>query len=217
MRRAEAEPVAVAVFAKAPVPGVVKTRLIPRLGPERAARLQEGMTRRMVAAAIAAGLGPVSLWCWPDTAHPLFQDLHTNLCVELRSQGEGDLGQRMLDCFSTLCPACPVLLVGSDCPALDAAALRQAAAALRAGVDAVFLAAEDGGYVLAGLRRADPALFRDMAWGGERVMEETRKRLGRLGWRWAEPSCLWDVDRPEDVERLRASGLLNEWFLENGA
>lgn len=217
MPPAEAQPAAIAVFAKAPVPGAVKTRLIPALGAERAARLQAAMIRRVVTAAVESGLGPVSLWCWPHTAHLLFQDLHTRLGVELWSQCEGDLGQRMLHCFSSLCRAGPVLLVGSDCPALDGRALRRASDSLRAGADAVFLPAEDGGYVLAGLRHAEPRLFESLQWGGPNVMAATRERLERLAWRWAEPLRLWDVDRPEDVERLRVSGLMSEWFLENGA
>lgn len=71
--------------------------------------------------------------------------------------------------------------------------------------------------MLAGLRQAEPRLFQGLQWGGPAVMAATRACLERLAWRWEEPLRLWDVDRPEDVERLRASGLMSEWFLENGA
>jgi glycosyltransferase A (GT-A) superfamily protein (DUF2064 family) len=101
-----------------------------------------------------------------------------------------------------------VLLMGSDCPSLTAADLRAAARALREGHDAVFCPAEDGGYVLVGLSQAMPALFDAMTWGTAIVMEETRQRLRNLGWRWHELPVHWDVDRPQDYQRLVREGLL---------
>jgi glycosyltransferase A (GT-A) superfamily protein (DUF2064 family) len=95
-------------------------------------------------------------------------------------------------------------LVGSDCPVLTAEYLRDAAAALAGGNDAVFGPAEDGGYLLIGLARKPSAqLFEGIAWGTATVMQETRKRLARFDWRWHELTTLWDVDRPEDLLRLR--------------
>jgi hypothetical protein len=80
--------------------------------------------------------------------------------------------------------------------------LARAFALLDGGADAVVGPAEDGGYVLLGLRRMDKRLFEDMAWGTDRVLDQTRERLAVLGWRWQELETLWDVDRPEDLERL---------------
>jgi rSAM/selenodomain-associated transferase 1 len=205
-------PVPVAIFAKAPLPGLAKTRLIPRLGAEGAADLQRRLLRRTVETAMAARLGPVSLWCMPSRDHPVFSACRDEWGLSLHEQKGEDLGARMLDAFAVLCAERPALLVGTDCPALTVAALRAAATALRTGMDAVFLPAEDGGYVLVGLRRPAPWLFEAMPWGTERVMAETRQRLSRLGWRWAEPAVLWDVDRPEDIERLRDSGLVDDWL-----
>jgi glycosyltransferase A (GT-A) superfamily protein (DUF2064 family) len=101
------------------------------------------------------------------------------------------------------------VLIGSDCPALRPSDLRAALRALRAGADAVLSPAEDGGYPLIGLRRVSRRLFDGVSWGSARVLEQTRRRLARLGWRWTELRTLWDVDRPEDVARLRRSGLLS--------
>ena len=70
-------------------------------------------------------------------------------------------------------------------------------------------AGEDGGYVLIGLTRCDARLFEGIAWGGSSVVAETRARLRALGWTWRELDTLWDVDRPEDYERLISSGLLD--------
>jgi hypothetical protein len=102
------------------------------------------------------------------------------------------------------------LLVGSDCPALTTRHLRQADRALCEEADAVLAPCEDGGYALIGLRRVDARLFDGISWGSGNVMAATRNRLAGLGWRWRELETLWDVDRPEDYERLLASGLLDE-------
>ena len=66
---------------------------------------------------------------------------------------------------------------------------------------------DDGGYALIGMRAPVPALFSDMHWSSPGVMDETRRRLRELGLTWQEPATLWDVDRPEDLERLREIGL----------
>jgi glycosyltransferase A (GT-A) superfamily protein (DUF2064 family) len=107
----------------------------------------------------------------------------------------------------------PVLLIGTDCPAMTVEHLRSAAHALTEGNDAVILPAEDGGYVLIGLRSAaDVMLFDNVPWGTSDVMEVTRRRLRHLHYTWAEPATLWDVDTPEDLARLSetdpAMGLL---------
>jgi glycosyltransferase A (GT-A) superfamily protein (DUF2064 family) len=101
----------------------------------------------------------------------------------------------------------PTLVIGTDCPALRPDDLRTAADVLRDGTDAVVFPAEDGGYVLIGARRAEPALFADMTWSTPQVMDETRHRLRRAKLAWQEPVTLWDVDLPEDLDRLRACGL----------
>lgn len=202
------EPVAIAVFAKAPIPGLAKTRMIPRLGEEGAAELQRRLLRRTLQSACEAQLGPVSLWCAPTCDHPDFAACRDSWGLSLFQQQGEDLGARMLQAFSNLCRQGPTVLIGTDCPALTPSGLVRAAAVLRSGLDAVFLPAEDGGYVLIGLRRPVPALFGHMPWGTDRVMAETRRRLSRLGLRWEEPEVLWDVDRPADLDRLAASGLL---------
>lgn len=197
----------IAIFARAPVPGAAKTRLIPRIGPDGAAALHASLVRKALQTAQASALGPVTLWCAPDATHPFFEDVARVFGVALRAQEDGDLGDRMLAAFRAHAPA-PLLLIGTDCPAMTADHLRRAAADLTEGADAVFLPAEDGGYALVGLRRPIVEIFRAMPWGGDAVMALTRERLARLGAVWTEPSTVWDVDRPEDLDRLMASGLL---------
>jgi rSAM/selenodomain-associated transferase 1 len=199
------EPVAVAVLAKAPIPGFAKTRLIPALGADGAAALASRLIDRAVATACDAGIGPVTLWGAPDEAHAAFQSLRACFDIALARQADGDLGARMLAALAAA--KGPALVIGTDCPALTAAHLRAAGAALRTGTDVVVYPAEDGGYVLIGARKAEPALFSAMPWSTAEVMAETRRRLKALGLVWQEPVTLWDVDAPDDLVRLRESGL----------
>lgn len=198
------------VFAKAPQPGAVKTRLIPLLGEAGAAALQARLVERTLATACAAGVGPVELYCAPRAEDPFFEYCGGRYAVSLASQADGDLGARMRDAFArVLSVARHAILIGTDCPALTVSHLQQAARALTGGNDAVLTPAEDGGYPLIGLNRCEDALFHDIEWGSAVVMAATRERLCRLRWSWRELETLWDVDRPEDYRRLLRSGLMN--------
>ncbi len=199
------EPVQIAILAKAPVPGFAKTRLVPVLGAERTALLQAHLIERAAKAAASAEIGPMTLWGAPDTRDPFFQRLCAQHGFALRPQAHGDLGARMLAAVEAA--NAPVLVIGTDCPGLSPMLLRSAADILAGGTDAVLFPAEDGGYVLIGMRRAYPALFDSIPWGSACVMGETRRRLMQLGLTWEEPALLWDVDEPADLDRLRATGL----------
>lgn len=199
---------AIAVFAKAPIPGYAKTRLIPRLGPAGAADLQRRMIERALETALASGLGPVSLWCAPDARHDFFSELAARLGVELIEQRGGDLGERMLRAFEQLTPEGPLILVGTDCSVLLPSHLTACAARL-ARDDAVFLPTADGGYALIGLRRPAPALFGDMPWSTSEVMSMTRERALASGLTFSEPASVWDIDTPADYERALALGLID--------
>lgn len=194
------------VFARAPIPGRTKTRLISALGPDGAADLHRALLRHMLTSAAAAATGPVVLWGTGDDPFGDLPALAREFGAELRNQPEGDLGTRMRAALAAaLAGADGALVVGSDCPWIDADALRSAAVELSRH-DAVLGPAEDGGYVLLGARRAEPVLFADMPWGTEQVLGITRERLASLGWRWFELEERGDVDRPEDLSALRALG-----------
>jgi rSAM/selenodomain-associated transferase 1 len=197
--------ISIAILAKAPVPGITKTRLVPVLGTDGAANLQAQFIRRSLQTAMAAGVGPVTLWITPDRHHPAIKAIAVPLAVKLADQPDGDLGDRMLAAIAAS-PG-PAIVIGTDCPALTSEHLRAAAAALRDGVDVVIVPVEDGGYGLIGMRRAEPALFAGMTWSSDSVMAETRRRLTRLGLAWREVAGLWDVDVPADLERLAREGL----------
>ena len=195
----------VVVFAKAPLPGFAKTRLVPALGADGAARLAELLLAHAVQAAARAGVGPVELCCTPDAAHPAFAALAGEYGIALTTQGDGDLGARMHRAFARVLAGAPLaLLIGTDAPALDAAYLQQAAAALRGTTDAVIGPARDGGYTLIGLKRPAPGLFDAMPWSTPAVLAETRARLRRLGLRHLELAPLADIDEPADLVHLPA-------------
>lgn len=198
----------VAVFAKAPIPGFAKTRLIPLLGPEGAAGCHAQMVRRALTIASASGATP-SLWRAGDAAHPFWAEMGDSFGCPQYPQTGDDLGARMAHALCALHHhQHPVVLIGSDCPALTADHLRSAVAALAAH-DHVFVPAEDGGYVLVGTRRPDPALFSAIDWGTDRVMAQTRARLRALGCDACELPMLWDLDDAADWHRARAEGLID--------
>jgi rSAM/selenodomain-associated transferase 1 len=197
------------VFAKAPIPGEVKTRLLPLLDAETVAALYEQLILHCLNTAVKAGVGPVDLWCTPSIEHPFFNRCSERFQIELYQQTEGDIGRRMADAFyETLEKADSALLMGTDCPSLTRADLKEAKKVLHQGAHAVISPTEDGGYALLGLRQYQPILFEGVSWGTESVLEETRKRLCTLGWHWHELPKRWDVDRPEDVEQLISKGYL---------
>ena len=198
-----------AVFAKAPVAGDVKTRLAGLLGADGAAGLHAGLVRHALATAVASGVGPVELWCAPDASHPFFAACAARFGATLREQQGADLGARMQDAVArTLAQGDALVIIGSDCPALEAGDLRAAAAAVRE-CDVAIAPAEDGGYVLLAMSALQP-LFDGIAWGAATVMRETRRRLDASGTPWRELPVKWDVDRPEDYARLGREGLLQE-------
>jgi uncharacterized protein len=200
MASANRKPIAVAVMTKAPVAGVAKTRLIPSIGAHAAAILQERLTERTVETAVAAAIGPVTLWCTPDINHPSFREMVTRLQVTLKRQPDGDLGARMLATVSAA--GRPALVIGTDCPLFTVDHLRAAASALHGGTDVVLTPAEDGGYVLIGMRKPYPTLFAGMSWGTSSVLDETRARIRALGVTATELTTLWDVDTERDLSRL---------------
>lgn len=205
-----AERARIAVFAKAPVPGQVKTRLAGVLGEAAAAGLHAGLVRHALATAVAAGMGKVELWCAPDERHDFFERCAVDFGATLHAQRGADLGERMRAAFdAAFARGESLVLIGSDCPALRPADLRAAAGALDAH-DVVIAPAEDGGYVLLAMARSVPQVFEGVGWGSPSVMGETRARLSSAGVAWREMPVSWDVDRPEDYERLRREGLLQE-------
>ncbi len=190
------------VFARAPVPGRVKTRLAARLGPSGAAEAHRacaldalaladslpGCARRLLVAGDASawrqsGLAPGAGW-------------------EIEPQRGRDLGERLEHAFaeSFRRGAKKVLAIGTDTPWMGAGRLRTAQAWLDAD-DVVLGPSFDGGYYLAGARRMVPEIFRGIAWGTSTVLSATRRALERASTPYRMLPWDFDLDRPADLDR----------------
>lgn len=190
----------VAIFARYPQPGIVKTRLIGRLTAEEA----EEVYRRCLDLTLAcidavSGVRRV-LAVTPDDAD-CSGIVGENVSVV--PQGPGDLGQRLRRVvdreFAAGCRH--LVVVGSDCPALCPEDVQRAFALLESA-DVVIGPATDGGYYLLGLRTALPALFESIAWGSSQVAQQTRDHAREAGLRVAELAVRQDLDRYEDIAVL---------------
>ena len=200
--------VCLVVFAKAPQPGSAKTRLMPALGADGAAALARKLLDHALTQASAANLTALELCMSPAPQDPAWQGMKFAPAITLTAQGEGDLGERMARAVQRVISQhpCPVMLMGTDCPALTSAHLNEAARQLLRH-DAVLLPAHDGGYVLIGLKAPCPELFSDMPWSTSRVAHETLRRMAALGLRVWQGPTLQDIDEPADLAFLPAGFL----------
>ena len=193
---------AVALFARAPVAGQVKTRLIPLLGPEEACALHRALARD--AWEVLLALGPAcEAFLYSDQDHPDWRDLAGD---RLRLQRGRDLGERMLACFEEMAAQGlePLLIVGSDTVGLTPEALAPWTRLLEEA-PVVLGPAEDGGYWAIGCQRPDPRMFEGVEWSAGSTLDATRAALNRCGMPLALLAPLWDLDRPDDLARLRAN------------
>ena len=190
-------------FARAPEPGRVKTRMIPALSAQQASELHGELVLHSCRQLLAAEMGPLEIWVAGDTDHAVFAQCLRLGASALRLQAGADLGERMYHALQDgLSRYARVLLVGSDCPSIDAAYLQEASLAL-ACAPVVFGPALDGGYVLVGAVAADERLFRDVAWGGAEVLTQSLQRAAEMGIKPALLRPLADIDRPEDLSIWR--------------
>ncbi len=196
------KPSAIVVFAKAPQPGAVKTRLIPALGDDGAAELAAAMLQSTLHSALASTAGKVILAQSPAGDNAAWLKTSLPATIERWDQGDGDLGRRLdrgarraLQRFSR------VLLIGADAPGLTARHFDQALAHL-AETDAVLTPAIDGGYALLGLTRFNASLFTDIPWSTSEVAARTRQRLAMADYRLIETAAVRDIDEPDDLSAL---------------
>jgi len=191
------------VFAKAPVPGKVKTRLLACMDADSACALHQQLIDACLSRTINKYAWQTQLW-GTDSASEFLKEVSASYDISLHEQHGDELGVRMANAVkTTLENNLYVVLIGTDCPELDAAYIETVVQKLQSGIDCVLGPAEDGGYVMLGLSMYDDSLFNDIEWGTERVLAVTRQRIKSLGWSCDEMPVLWDVDRPEDFERLQ--------------
>jgi len=192
------------IFAKAPVAGKVKTRLIPNLGQEAACEVYLELLNETLALAVESGF-QVELWCAPNKEHVFFQQCVKQYGVTLHNQCAGDLGERMAYALQVgLESNTAVVLIGADCPVLTVEYLNEAFEALGA-TDIVFGPAEDGGFVLVGSRAVPAGMFKGIRWSCASVLKDTLKQVSQLGLTSTCLKTLWDVDVIDDLNRWRKS------------
>ena len=196
----------IVIFAKAPQSGSVKTRLIPALGAGGAASLARRLLARTLQQALAANVGEVELCMSPAPTDHNWQGIAIDRAVQQTAQGNGDLGARMARATrrvtqNTESADKSVLLIGTDCPALTASGLKQAAQQLEQH-DAVLIPAHDGGYVLLGLKSPCPELFDHMPWSTSVVATKTLQRMAALNLHVWQGLTLHDIDEPADLQHV---------------
>jgi rSAM/selenodomain-associated transferase 1 len=207
---------ALVVFAKAPIPGQVKTRLCPPLTPDEAATVHGSFvldTLERTRAAVSKFRLPVDryLACAPSSALAFFKVMEERQAVRLLDQEGDELGARMNRVFETLFARGygRVLIVGTDVPSLPLESYQQAVQLLDR-YDMVLGPALDGGYYVVGLKKAAPALFQDMPWSTDRVLALTKEKAAGLGLgvgllpEWRDVDTIDDLKALIDASRLDA-------------
>jgi uncharacterized protein len=195
--------VAVAIMAKAPRAGEVKTRLCPPLSAEDAARLYACFLRDKVAQVrtLAGTRGVIAFT--PENGRSEFEALAPDF--RLIAQRGDDLGARLVNVLDGLLRDghAGAIAIDSDTPTLPTDFLQQAVARLSdPATDVVVGPSDDGGYYLIGMRRAHAALFERMPWSTPEVLPETLRRADAKGLRVACLPPWFDVDTPDDLDRL---------------
>ena len=195
----------IVVFAREPLLGKVKSRLAIEIGAQEALAVYRAMLARLGQLLTRAQIASWDLWVTSNCSHKDFVSIcnKTNITLQIGQ----DLGARMDTAIrQTLRQGNveSVVLIGTDCPAVTERYLDQALLALESGVDVVLGPAEDGGYVLVGMRRPITAVFEDIPWGTDQVMHRTLETLKAKELTYRLLDTLWDVDRPEDLVRLQS-------------
>jgi rSAM/selenodomain-associated transferase 1 len=195
------------LFARTPEVGRVKTRLTPALGAAGAALLYRAFLEDAARTyGLPASWSPV-LWADPDPSDPALAAFFASPWRS-RAQPGGDLGARLAAAFrEEFARGAPAAVaVGSDHPALARRRIEQVFERLDSGLEAALIPAEDGGYCAIGLRAGTPVeeVFRDIPWSSSGVLPATLERMTSIGLRFDLLPGSYDVDRPEDLAKLRA-------------
>ena len=190
------------IFAKAPIAGFAKTRLIPALGAAGAANLAQRLLLFTLKNGLEANVGITELCVTPKPEDAFWNDWPFSTDVCWSDQGEGDLGVRLARASQRAVEnGESVLLIGTDCPQLSPKILQRAAKSLQ-DFNAVIIPATDGGYTLLGFNEFNVSLFKNIVWSSNSVFSETMQRINDLHWHAAVMNPLHDIDEQHDLCRL---------------
>ena len=195
---------AIIVMARAPRLGHGKSRLRSVLTDQERLHLQEAFLRDTVDMAVNADIGRVYLAVTPPDATPWAESEFGPDVTTLAQLGD-DLGQRMLNAIREAATEGhgPIIVIGTDAPLLAAKYLHAALEAL-ARADVCFGPSTDGGYYLVASNEPQAAIFKDVAWGTAQVLQTSLARADGAGLSYELLDELYDVDTPDDLERLTA-------------
>jgi rSAM/selenodomain-associated transferase 1 len=197
---------ALAVMAKAPVAGLVKTRLMPALDEKQAAELYRALLMDQLEHLTALSIADLYVAFTPGEAIQMIENL-APARYHCFAQSGGDLGDRMQEVLAELRRHGHrnTIVLGSDLPPVPLTALQEAFNRLSADRKRVVLGpTQDGGYYLIGMNQPIPELFRGMSWSHQRVLADTTEKLRQLGIDFCLLLEWFDVDTAEDIDRLRA-------------
>jgi len=183
------------IFARTPELGKVKTRLQPALGVEGCLDLHQQLVQITIENAVSAQIAPVEIWHTGDADHSFWQQQASSYPLSFTEQPSGDLGERLSQAFAQS-------LSSGEGSELRAEYLQQAVRALERGEQCVIGPAEDGGYVLIGLRTPKPFLFEDISWGGDKVLKQTLEAAAQADCSVHLLNPLRDIDIAEDLDHF---------------
>lgn len=204
---------ALIVFAKSPISGCVKTRLMPELSAQQAAQVATVLIENTIRQAMHNWPGDISLCAWPDARHPLLQSLATAHQLSISVQCGVDLGERMLNALRLYTArGRPAAILGCDVPHCPGQQLRRAYYSLQHGRN-IIGPSQDGGYYLIGLQQAHADIFDGIQWGGKEVMQQTLDAAHRCGVIFERLISLVDIDTYQDLKRVAERVPdLNRWL-----
>lgn len=186
------------LFVRSPEPGKCKTRLIPLLGRTATTELYKKLVKHSLKQLSSLHNIDIALYVYPDTEHEFIQELRKTFDISILPQAGADLGERMHNAVNeSLKHYQQCVLIGSDCPEIDANYIDSAFSALKNN-DLVFGPASDGGYVLIGNSSLTPEVFRNIAWSTDQVLQQSLHISHTMGYRHQLLKTLWDIDNPDD-------------------
>ena len=190
------------VLSKPPIPGICKTRLIPYLGEQGAARLQANLISKIIDDLIAFNLCPIEIW-QSEPSDYFTSQYKAHKMITVSTQQGFDLGERMFNAIQeSLKRSGHIVLIGSDCVLYSNNYLLKALNTLH-HKQVVLGPAKDGGYVLIGVKQSHPMLFTNIKWGTDKVLNSTVCNIQEAKLEYELLNELWDIDTKQDVELLK--------------
>lgn len=201
------------IFAKAPLPGKVMTRLGKSIGMRQASAIYKRMLYRLIGRLVAGHDYSIELWCSPDTKHPFFRKCSREFDIDLKSQHGSGLGERMMNAFrESARESAKTILIGSDIIAMDVSDIELTINHLDS-CDVVLMPTFDGGYGMIAMKNTSPHLFMNMEWSTPGVLNKTVARVSRLGLDYRLLDTRRDVDTHKDYIAMSRAAYISTTFV----